>query len=166
MTSLHTAQHLKVSAASVGVLLLSLVCAGATVAQTVPASALASDTASATPLCRSVEVRNVRPGRGLVLASAFLSAADFVAKRPASAASLPAGSTDSVTLQLCGLSGEQMSVTVMQDFNGNGVVDRNMMGMPIEPWAASGTPPAMSAPTFETTQVPVGTTPLVVQLSK
>jgi uncharacterized protein (DUF2141 family) len=145
---------------AIGLLCLGL--ASATQAQT----ATPTDPATPTAVCRAVNVLHVRPGQGQVMVSAFLSAADFEAKRPAAAATLRAGPSESATLMVCGLGGNHMALLVTQDLNSNGQLDRNVMGIPIEPWGASGTPPTMSAPTFEALQVPVASSPLTVALSK
>ncbi len=115
--------------------------------------------------CREIEVRNVRPNQGAVMLSAFTSAADFEAKQSAMASTARAGSADTLRMQFCGTPGSSVSLLVMQDLNGNGKLDRNVLGMPTEPWGASAGP--TGAPTWDTTQVPLaGELPLVVQLSQ
>ena len=71
-----------------------------------------------------------------------------------------------MSFPLCGLSGASVALTLFQDLNGNGKLDANVLGMPTEPWGASGKPVAMSAPTWETTVVPLDGTTIVVKLSK
>ncbi len=71
-----------------------------------------------------------------------------------------------MTFPLCGLSGGSVSLNLFQDLNGNGKLDANVLGVPIEPWGASGKPAAMSAPTWDTTVVPLDGSTIVVKLSK
>ncbi len=59
-----------------------------------------------------------------------------------------------------------MALTLYQDLNGNGKLDANAMGVPSEPWGASGKPVAMTAPTWDSTVVPLDGTTVVVKLSK
>jgi hypothetical protein len=42
----------------------------------------------------------------------------------------------------------------------------NMVGMPSEPWGASGTLPGFSAPTWESSKVRLQGTPLTIALSR
>ena len=73
---------------------------------------------------------------------------------------------ETVGFQLCGLRTGVVAIRLFQDINGNGKLDTNAFGIPSEPYGASGKPPAFSAPTWETTQVPVDGKPVVVKLSK
>ena len=41
------------------------------------------------------------------------------------------------------------AVSVFQDLNGNGTMDAQSNGMPLEPWAMSGTPNPMAPPMWE-----------------
>lgn len=115
--------------------------------------------------CHPVEIRHIRPGQGSLMVSAFLEAAEFNVKR-ASAVEVRAGAAESITVQVCGLTGDSVSLMVIQDLNGNGKLDRNLLGMPVEPWGASANPRAMAAPSWETTQVPLDGNPIVIKLSQ
>ena len=75
------------------------------------------------------------------------------------------GTAATMTFPLCGLTGGRCADAV-QDLNGNGKLDANVLGIPTEPWGASGKPAAMSAPTWETTVVALDGTTIVVKLSK
>ncbi|NUZ04295.1 DUF2141 domain-containing protein [Piscinibacter koreensis] len=114
--------------------------------------------------CAQVEVRNVRPQQGTLMIAAYADAASFD-KKPAASLALPAGDATQ-TFPLCGLTGAEVALTLYQDLNGNGKLDRSLFGMPSEPWGASGKPAAMSAPTWDTTHVPLDASPIVVNLSK
>ncbi len=128
----------------------ALVCAG---------SALAADG------CVSVEVRNVRPGQGMLMVAAYPDAATF-SKQPSVATQLQSPADTTATVQLCGLTGSTVALTLYQDLNGNGQLDRNVFGIPSEPWGASGAVRPMSAPTWESAAVSLDGKPIVVTLSK
>ena len=114
--------------------------------------------------CTPVEVHNVRAGEGSLMVRAFDAAADY-GKAPAATLQVKA-ETDVVSFQLCGLRTGVVAINLFQDLNGNGALDRNAFGIPSEPWGASGKPSAFSAPTWETTQVPVDGKPVIVKLAK
>lgn len=114
--------------------------------------------------CASVEVQDVRPEQGMLMVAAYGDAAGFN-KSPVVAIQLRPGAA-TMTFPLCGLSGASVALTLYQDLNGNGKLDANVFGIPTEPWGASGKPSAMSAPTWETTSVPLDGTTIVVKLSK
>ncbi len=117
-----------------------------------------------TPACATVEVQNVRPEQGMVMIAAYADAASFN-KTPVVATQMKAGAA-TMTFPLCGLAGTTVALTLFQDLNGNGKLDANVFGIPSEPWGASGKPAAMSAPTWETSSVPLDGTTIVVKLSK
>jgi uncharacterized protein (DUF2141 family) len=114
--------------------------------------------------CTPVEVHNVRPDQGSLMVRAFDAAADY-GKTPAATLQVKADA-EVVSFQLCGLRTGVVAISLFQDLNGNGTLDRNAFGIPSEPWGASGSPSAFSAPTWETTQVPVDGKPVIVKLAK
>lgn len=114
--------------------------------------------------CAQVEVRNVRPQQGTLMIAAYIDAASFN-KAPAASMAMPA-SEATLSFPLCGLNGEQVALTLYQDINDNQKLDRNLFGVPSEPWGASGTPAPMTAPTWDTTHVAIEPGPIVVNLSK
>ena len=138
-------------------LLLAASIASAVVLAAAPAPARAQ-------ACVQLEVQNVRPDTGSLMIAAYADAATF-RKTPSVATQMKAG-TATMTVPLCGLAGTSVALTLFQDINGNGKLDANAFGIPSEPWGASGTPPAMSAPTWDTTQVPLDGKTIVVKLSK
>jgi len=128
-------------------------------------SALVMSTAPArAATCVTLEVRNVRPEQGMLMIAAYADAASFN-KTAVVATQMKAGA-QTMTFPLCGFSGETAAFTLYQDLNGNGRLDRNVLGIPSEPWGASGQPAAMSAPTWEATAVPLDGSTVVVKLSK
>jgi uncharacterized protein (DUF2141 family) len=116
--------------------------------------------------CADVEVLNVRPEQGMPMVAAYADAAGFAGKASVAALQMRSGTAATMSFPLCGLTGTSVALTLFQDLNGNGKLDANVLGMPTEPWGASGKPAAMSAPTWETTVVPLDGTTIVVKLSK
>lgn len=127
-------------------------------------SLLALSAAAQSQTCVPVEVQHVRSGEGRLMLVAYDAEADF-RQRPATAVQLRADA-ERLQLQLCGLRGEAVALSVFQDLNGNGRLDTNALGMPDEPWGSSGTPPGFGPPSWATAQVPLDGKPIVVRLSK
>lgn len=118
---------------------------------------------AATPGCAAVEVQNVRPQQGRLMVAAFASAETF-SKISVSSLALPAGDA-TMRFELCGLSGDTVALTLFQDLNSDGKLGTNLLGVPNEPWGASGHP-GMMGPKWEATKVPLNDQPIVVQMSK
>ncbi|MDH0868200.1 DUF2141 domain-containing protein [Mitsuaria sp. GD03876] len=103
---------------------------------------------------------------GQVMAAAF--GPDGWLKQPvATARAALAQSRDGVvTLRLTGLPDGPVAVSVFQDMNGNGKLDRNPMGMPTEPYAFSRQAQGQfGPPSFEQAVLPAGTTRHAIRLS-
>jgi len=114
--------------------------------------------------CAKVEVQNLRTGQGPLMVAAYTDAASF---RKAATSQMQVNVTsETMTIQVCGLTGEVVALTLFQDLNGNGKLDANPFGMPTEPWGASGKSSPMTGPTWDTAQVPLGAETIVVKLSK
>lgn len=114
--------------------------------------------------CVTVEVHNVRPQQGMLMVAAYGEAEDFN-KKPLSLQQVrPEG--DKVRVAVCGATGPAIAVSLFQDINGNGKLDTNVLGIPSEPWGASGKPSAFEAPSWKTTNVAVDGQPVVVKLSQ
>ena len=114
--------------------------------------------------CITVEVQNVRPDQGMLMIAAYGDAASFN-KTPLVATMMRAG-PETTIVPLCHLTGSSVALMLYQDLNGNGKLDLNVLGIPTEPWGASGKPTTMSAPTWETASVPLDGTTIVIKLSK
>lgn len=113
--------------------------------------------------CAKVEVQNLRTGQGPLMVAAYTDAASF---RKTAASQLQLAVTgETMTIQVCGLSGDTVALTLYQDLNSNGKMDTNPFGMPNEPWGASGRPAAMG-PSWDSAQVPLSAETIVVKLSK
>ena len=144
------------------VIAASLLSALAIVAMPVHAQ---GSSAMAAGACIEVEVQNVRPEQGMLMVAAYDDAASF-SKTPVVATQMRAGVGTTMRFPLCGFAGPSVALTLYQDLNGNGKLDSNAFGVPTEPWGASGRPVAMSAPSWETTVVPVDGKVVTVVLSK
>ena len=128
------------------------------------ASAATFAHAGASGGCAKVEVQNLRTGQGPLMVAAYTDAATF---RKTAASQLQMAVTgETMTIQVCGLVGDVVALTLYQDLNGNGKIDANPFGMPTEPWGASGKPTPMTGPTWDAAQVPLGAETIVVKLSK
>ena len=113
--------------------------------------------------CAKVEVQNLRTGQGPLMVAAYTDASSF---RKTAASQLQMAVTgETMTLQVCGLSGDVVALTLYQDLNSNGKLDANLFGMPTEPWGASGKPAPMG-PSWESAQVPLDAETILVKLSK
>jgi uncharacterized protein (DUF2141 family) len=112
--------------------------------------------------CIQVEARNVRPQKGQLMVAAYIDAESF-GKKPVASLRVPAG--DAVTsFQLCGLKGNSVALTMFQDIDSDGKMNKNLVGMPTEPWGSSGTPGTFG-PSWETGRVAMDGKPVVVMLS-
>lgn len=114
--------------------------------------------------CVDVEVQNLRPGQGPLMVAAYLDAASF--RKTSASEKQVQVITETQQVQLCGLNGESVAIALYQDLNGNGRLDTNLLGIPSEPWGSSGKFSALSAPTWETARVPLGTDKIVIKLPK
>jgi len=113
--------------------------------------------------CATVEVQNLRTGQGPLMVAAYTDAANF---RKTAASQLQLGVTgETMTIKVCGLTGNVVALTLYQDLDSNGKMDANPFGMPTEPWGASGKAAPMG-PSWDSAQVPLGAETIVVKLSK
>ena len=115
--------------------------------------------------CTVVEVQNVRPTQGAVMLAVYTDGADYNRKPLASQRQL-AGSAELLRFAVCNLQGQPVALSLVQDLNANGRMDFNPIGLPAEPWGTSGTVPAMSAPTWDSSKVVLNGQPLVIRLSQ
>ena len=113
--------------------------------------------------CAKVEVQNLHPAQGSLMLAAYSDAASF--RKTAASQLQMAVSGETMQLQVCGLPGSAVALTLFQDLNGNGKLDANPFGVPIEPWGASGSAVA-TGPSWDSAQVPLDGSTIVVRLSK
>lgn len=118
---------------------------------------------AATEGCADVEVHNVRPQQGYLMVSAFNDEAGF-GRKPVSALRLAAGEA-TMRFQVCGLNGAEVALMLYQDIDGDGRMGTNLLGMPTEPWGASGSP-GITGPRWATARMPLDGQPLAVRMSQ
>ena len=105
-----------------------------------------------------ITIANVVPNQGELLVTLFDNAQGFPDQPGAAQPSRkikPDGST--VQLSFGNLPEGRRAVMVLQDFNGNGRVDYNLVGLPKEPYGASNNKlPRLAPPKFDEALVDVG----------
>ncbi|MBC7734649.1 MAG: DUF2141 domain-containing protein [Bacteriovorax sp.] len=115
-------------------------------------------------VCAQVEVQGLTIGQGMLMIASYADEASF-RKSPVATLKVEP-TTETLQVQVCGFTGRAAAFTIYQDLNGNGTLDTNPFGVPIEPWGASGKPSALAPPTWGTTQVPLDGSTVVVKLIK
>ncbi len=127
-------------------------------AQNAPA-APASDPSN----CSTLQFTGLKGGEGSLMIAVYGSAETYL-KNPVWVKSVKV-EQDAMTVPLCGVKSAEIAITAFQDLNGNGKLDSNPMGIPSEPYGASGKPAMFSAPTWADTKVPLvdNTSPIVVK---
>ena len=133
-----------------------------------PAASAASPAAaatSATPAtrCIDIEVQNVRPQQGQLMLVAYGDAQTY-GKQPMAALRAPAGEA-TTKVQMCGISGDTLAISMFQDLDSDGKMGRNLLGLPLEPWGSSGKPGPFG-PSWETGKVTLDGSPVIVKLSQ
>ena len=67
-------------------------------------------------------------------------------------------------IPLCNVNAAEVAVTAFQDLNGNNKMDANPMGIPTEPYGASGKPLMFGPPTWSDTKVVLTTaSPILIK---
>ena len=127
-----------------------------------PAASASAPSAPAT-VCIAVEVQNVRPQQGMLMAAAYGDAASY-GKQAMARIRVPAGEA-TTRFELCGIQGNTLAISMFQDLDSDGKMGKNIMGMPTEPWGSSGTP-GMFGPSWETGKVTLDGSVVVVKLSQ
>ncbi len=95
----------------------------------------------------SVHIDDVKAAQGTVMISLF-NAADTFMKKPVASQALPA-LKEGVTAVFTDLPEGEYALAAYHDANGNGKLDMNLMGIPIEPYAFSNNAMGqMGPPTF------------------
>ncbi len=113
--------------------------------------------------CVSVEVQNVRPQQGFLMVSAFADEASF-GRKPMSALRLAAGES-TMRFQICNVAGPEVALMLYQDLDSDGKMGSNVLGLPTEPWGASGNPGLMG-PKWDTARMPLDGQVLRVRMSQ
>jgi uncharacterized protein (DUF2141 family) len=112
-----------------------------------------SVSAFATAGTLEIEITDIRSTEGQLMVAVHGSAEGWDGKAPPVAAQLHAPTGDSAVLSFEGLAPGNYAVQVMHDQNGNGELDSNFMGMPIEGYGFSNNPEVMRKATFEEARI-------------
>lgn len=138
------------------------ICAFSSVAhaQTEPTAQVNQAPAKSASACPTVQIQGLKPGQGFLMLAAYDSATEYF-KKSVWQVRLPVTDTQ-MLVTVCDLANKEIAFSGYQDLNGNGKLDSNPLGIPNEPYGSSGTPPAFSAPTWQTTKVKVAADSVVI----
>jgi len=120
---------------------------------------------AAAQTCTPLEVQNLRPGAGTLMVAVFASEEEF-SKKPIAALQMRASDATTLRFPICVAAGTTVALTLYQDINDNGRLDANVLGIPTEPWGASGQTAAFTAPSWASAQVPLDGKAIVIKLSQ
>jgi|LNFM01.1.fsa_nt_gb uncharacterized protein (DUF2141 family) len=118
--------------------------------------AVLSAASLATAATLEVEITDIRSSEGQLMVAVHASAEGWDGKTAPVAAQLHAPSGERALLSFEGLAPGSYAVQVMHDQNGNGKLDANFMGMPIEGYGFSNNPEVMRKATFDEARIEVG----------
>lgn len=96
----------------------------------------------------TVKVDDIRSDKGKLMLAVYDSAAGWDGKAKPVAAQAQAVAGDNITFHFEGLAAGTYAISVMHDENGNGKLDTNFVGMPIEGYGFSNDPSVMRKATF------------------
>lgn len=113
--------------------------------------------------CPTLQFIGLKTGPGLLMIAAYGSAETYL-KKPVWVKAVLVDQ-DTMNVPMCDVAASEIAVTAFQDINGNGKLDSNPMGIPSEPYGASGTPAMFSAPTWSDTKVSIvgSTSPILIK---
>lgn len=97
----------------------------------------------------TVKVDDIRSDKGKLMLAVYDSVDGWDGKAKAVAAEAQAATGESSTFHFTDLAPGTYAVSVMHDENGNGKLDTNQMGMPIEGYGFSKDPKVMRRATFD-----------------
>ena len=115
------------------------------------AAALVLSSATVRAAELELTVQNIASGQGAVMVAVFNEAGQWLKTPVAVAQQAASAQVDGkLTLVLKGLPEGELAISLFHDLNGNGKLDTNGMGIPMEPFGFSNEAKAMfSAPKFE-----------------
>lgn len=97
-----------------------------------------------------LEVQNIKTGDGMIWVGVYASASDFLIKEKATLVGIKVDSKKQMTIEIPNLEYGEYALAVFHDENNNGEMDRNLVGIPSEPFAFSKPPVSkFRIPTFE-----------------
>ncbi len=104
-----------------------------------------------TASCPTLQFIGLKSGEGTLMIAAY-SSADTFFKKPVWMNTIKVDG-ETMTVPVCNVDASEIAITAFQDMNGNGKLDSNPLGIPSEPYGASGKPAMFSAPTWSDTKV-------------
>ena len=121
------------------------------------AAALIAAPLTAPAASLTVRIDGVRVQSGQLLVSVISSAEAWDgAGRPAAATARPPGESAAMDIEFADLPPGDYAVRVLHDENGNGRMDSNPLGMPLEGYGFSNNPMVMRPATFDEARFTVG----------
>ncbi len=118
--------------------------------------ALAASAQSVKPIeCPTMDFVGLKPGEGRLMVAAYSSPDSFL-KAPVWSLMVKVEG-DAMRVPLCNVNAAEVAITAFQDLNGNNKMDANPMGIPTEPYGASGKPAMFGPPTWNDTKVALTT---------
>ena len=113
----------------------------------------------------TVTLRDVRVQTGLIKVAVVDSQAGWDGQaKPVQADGAPP-SGDTATFVFKGLAPGAYAVLVTHDENGNGKLDSNMIGMPVEAYGFSNNPRVMRKPTWDEARIDIGAQDTAVDIA-
>jgi len=113
----------------------------------------------------TVNIDGIRAQTGIVKVAVVDSAEGWDGKAGPVAADAIAPSGERATLRFADLPPGRYAVMITHDENGNGKLDTNVIGMPIEGYGFSNNPAVMRKPTFDEARFDIGTDALAVDVA-
>ncbi len=102
----------------------------------------------------TVEVSNIKEAKGAVRVCVFKSKSNYIGKADY-CSSINIESIDNQEISL-DLACDEYAVVVYHDINNNGILDKNILGIPSEPYGFPGNPSTIfGPPSFEKAQVDI-----------
>lgn len=95
-----------------------------------------------------VRVDGVEPGLGSVYCAVYQNPSTFLTKEGIAEGKSEPATHERATFEFRVPAGRALVVSVFQDINANGQLDRGTFGIPNEPWGFSGSPAAFGPPTW------------------
>ncbi len=125
--------------------------------------AFAASGQSARPVeCPTMDFVGLKSGEGRLMIAAYNSAESFF-KAPVWSLTVKVVG-DTMRIPLCNVDAAEVAITAYQDLNGNNKMDSNPMGIPTEPYGASGKPATFGPPTWNDTKVALtAASPIVIK---
>lgn len=97
-----------------------------------------------------VEVSGLRPAQGEVRAAVFNGEAGWPESPYEDARRIVPATSERMVIEFSAVPSGTYAASAIQDLNGNEVLDKNFVGLPTEPWAASNdVRPLTRGPTFD-----------------